>query len=249
MKLNLVPANTLGNYPTSAVRSVVPLAAMPPPTLSLYDKTAKALMLALLFCCPASVFAANIWSYHQESDRLSNRTFSFAQSPLPPRGLYDNLRLEIICKDNTLQVAVEADSLIASQGSAFDFEYQIDKNPPVTLPMKTFKDTKRRGYTEESAKRIIDDLLTGQAIFIRVNTMIRTVLSAAMPLENAAEPIKHVVADCGLSLSDNGAGGSAYSLSAFEQDFAKLPSEQQQQVLSKIQKIITETQKALLIQK
>jgi len=115
--------------------------------------------------------------------------------------------------------------------------------------MKTFKDTKRRGYTEESAKRIIDDLLTGQAIFIRVNTMIRTVLSAAMPLENAAEPIKRVVADCGLSLSGNAAGESAYSLSSFEQDFAKLPSEQQQQVLGKIQKIITETQKALLIQK
>jgi len=148
-----------------------------------------------------------------------------------------------------LQVAVEADSLIASQGSAFGFEYQIDKNPPVTLQMKTFKDTKRRGYTEESAKRIVDDLLTGQSIFIRINTMIRTVLSAAMPLENAAEPIKHVVTDCGLNLSDNAAGESAYSLTEFEQAFGKLPSEQQQQVLNKIKKIIMETQKALLIEK
>ncbi len=115
--------------------------------------------------------------------------------------------------------------------------------------MKTFKDTKRRGYTEESAKRIIDDLLTGQSIFIRINTMIRTVLSAAMPLENAAEPIKHVVTDCGLNLSDNAAGESAYSLTEFEQAFGKLPSGQQQQVLNKIKKIIMETQKALLIEK
>ena len=176
-------------------------------------KTAQRLILALLFFCPFSVFADNTWSYHQESDRLTNRTYSFALSPLPPRGLYDNIRLEIVCKDNALQVVIDADSLIASQGSAFDFEYQIDKNPAVTLQMKTFKDSKRKGYTEEHAKRIVDDLLTGQSIFIRVNTMIRKVLSAAMPLENAAEPIKHVVTDCGLSLSDNATGESAYSLS------------------------------------
>jgi len=237
MKLNFLPAMTPGNC------------SMQSPTIPPFDKSAKPLILALLLFCPLSAFAANTWSYHQESDRLSNRTFSFAQSPLPPRGLYDNLRLDIICKDNTLQVAVEADSLIASQGSAFGFEYQIDKNPPVTLQMKTFKDTKRRGYTEESAKRIVDDLLTGQSIFIRINTMIRTVLSAAMPLENAAEPIKHVVTDCGLNLSDNAAGESAYSLTEFEQAFGKLPSEQQQQVLNKIKKIIMETQKALLIEK
>lgn len=213
------------------------------------NKTAQRFILALLIFCPFNVFADNTWSYHQESDRLSNRTFSFALSPMPPRGLYDNIRLEIICKDNALQVVIDADSLIASQGSDFGFEYQIDKKPPVMLQMKTFKDSKRRGYTEEQAKRIVDDLLTGQSIFIRVNTMIRTVLSAAMPLENAAEPIKHVVADCGLSLSDNATGEAAYSLSEFEQAFGKLPSEQQQQVLSEIKKIIMETQKALLIEK
>ena len=146
-------------------------------------------------------------------------------------------------------MVIDADSLIASQNSAFDFEYQIDKKPPVTLQMNTFKDSKRRGYTEEQAKRIADDLLTGQSIFIRVNTMIRTVLSAAMPLENAAEPIKHVVNDCGLSASDNATDKPAYSLNEFEQEFNKLPSDQQQQVLGKIKQIIIDTQKALLIKK
>ena len=155
----------------------------------LYTKTIQRLVLLLLFLCSFNVFADNTWSYHQENDRLSNRNYSFALSPLPSRGLYDNIKLEIICKENLLQVAIEADSLIASQGSAFDFEYQIDKNPPVMLQMKTFKDSKRRGYTEEYAKRIVDDLLAGQSVFIRVNTMIREVLSVALPLENAAEPI------------------------------------------------------------
>jgi len=214
-----------------------------------YNKTAKALILALLFFCPFNVFAANTWSYHQKNDQLSNRTYSFARSPLPIRGLYDNLRLEIVCKDNTLQVVIDADSLVASQGSAFDFEYQIDKNSPVTIQMKTFKDSKRKGYTEDYAKRIVDDILTGQSIFIRVHTMIRKVLSAAIPLENAAEPIKHVVTDCGLSVSDNAVNESAYSLAEFEQEFAKLPPEQQQLVLSKIKKIILETQRALLREK
>lgn len=211
-------------------------------------KTAQRLILPLLLFCP-SVFAANDWSYHQESDRLTNRTYSFALSPLPPRGLYDNIRLQILCKDNALQVIIDADSLIASQGSAFDFEYQIDKKPAVTLKMKTFKDSKRKGYTEEYAKRIVDDILTGQSIFIRVNTMIRKVLSAAVPLENASEPIKRVVADCGPGLSDNASEESAYSLSQFEQEFGKLSPEQQQQVLSKIKQIIMETQKALLKEK
>ena len=208
-------------------------------------KAAQRLMLALMIFCPLTVSAANTWSYHQENDRLSNRSYSFALSPLPPRGLYDNIRLEIICKDNTLQVVIDADSLIASQGSTFDFEYQIDKNPPITLQMKTFKDSKRRGYNEEQSKRIVEDLLTGQSIFIRVNTMIRTVLSAAMPLDNATEPVKHVVADCGFNASKE----PSYSLTEFEQELGKLPSEQQQQVLGKIKQIIMETQKAVLIGK
>ncbi|MBL6986169.1 MAG: hypothetical protein ISR72_03820 [Methylobacter sp.] len=213
---------------------------------TLLNKTASRFILALLIFSPTAVFAANTWSYHQESDRLTNKTYSFAQSPLPSRGLYDYIRLEIICKENTLQVAIDADSLIASQGRDFGFEYQIDNKPPVALQMTTFKDTKRRGYTEEYAQRIVNDILTGKSIFIRVNTMIRKVLSAEMPLENGAEPIRHVVSDCGLNLSDNAINEPVYTLTEFQQDFDKLPSELQQQVLNKIKIIITETQNALL---
>ncbi len=214
-------------------------------SLPCYRLTAPQLILALLVFFPLNAYANNTWSYHQKNDRLSNRSYSVALSPMPPRGLYDNIRLEIICKDNVLQVVIGADSLIASQGSAFDFEYQIDKNPPVKLQMLTFKDSKRRGYTEEYAQRIADDILTGQSIFIRVNTMIRKVLSAAIPLENAADPIKHVVTDCGLSLSGHTTGDTAYSLGEFEQDLAKLPSAQQQQVLGKLKALVLEAQKTL----
>jgi len=205
-----------------------------------FGNSTPAIMLALLIACPLNALADNIWSYQQESDRLTNRTYSFAQSPMPRRGIYDNMRLGIVCKENKLQVVIDAENLIASQGSSFDLEYQIDKKTPVTIQMKTFPDSKRKGYSDESTKRIADDLLTGQTIFIRVNTMIRKVLSSSMPLDNAAEPIKHVLADCGLSLSDNATGEPAYNLAAFEQEFSKLSLEQQQQVLAKIKKIMME---------
>ena len=197
-----------------------------------------AIMLALLIACPINVFADNTWSYHQESDRLTNRTYSFVQSPIPPRGIYDNMKLEIVCKENKLQVVIDAENLIASQGSNFDLEYQIDEKTPVTVQMKTFPDSKRKGYSDEFAKRIADDMLTGQTIFIRVKTMIRRILSTSIPLDNAAESIKHVFADCGIGLPNS---ESVYSLTEFEQEFSQLSPEQKQQVLTKIKKIIMET--------
>ena len=207
-----------------------------------FGHSTQTVVLALLIACPINTWADNTWSYQQESDRLSNRTYSFAQSPMPRRGMYDNMRLGIVCKENKLQVVIDAENLIASQGSHFDLEYQIDQKTPVTIQMKTFPDSKRKGYTDEFAKRIADDILTGQAIFIRVKTMLRTVLSSSMPLDNAAEPIKHVLADCGFSLSDNVTGEAAYSLAEFEQEFSKLSLEQKQQVLTKVEKIMKEIQ-------
>ncbi len=198
----------------------------------------QAIMLALLIACPLNASADNTWSYHQESDRLTNRTYSFVQSPIPPRGIYDNMKLEIVCKENKLQVVIDAENLIASQGSNFDLEYQIDGKTPVTVQMTTFPDSKRKGYTTEFAKRIADDMLTGQTIFIRVKTMIRRVLSTSIPLDNAAESIKHIFADCGIGLPNS---ESVYTLTEFEQEFSRLSPEQQQQVLAKIKKIIMET--------
>lgn len=201
-----------------------------------------AFMLTLLIAYPSSTLADNTWNYHHENDRLTNRTYSLAQSPMPRRGMYDNMRLGIVCKEKKLQFVIDAENLIASQGSNFDLEYQIDEKTPVTLQMKTFPDSKRKGFTDEFAKRIADDMLTGQAMFIRVKTMIKKVLSSSIPLDNAAEPIKHVLADCGLGSTDNAASGPVYSLVEFEQKFSKLTEDQQQQILAKIKKIMLEMQ-------
>lgn len=207
-----------------------------------YNRNTLAIMLGLLIACPLNAMADNPWTYQQGKNRLTNQTYSFAQSPLPKPGRYDDIMLEIICKDNKLQVVIDTTNLIASQGSNFNMEYQIDKKTPITIQMKTFPDSRRRGYTEEFAKHMADDLLTGQAVFIRITTMIRTVLSSSIPLDNTAKPIGQVFADCGLNASSNVASQPVYSLTEFEQEFGKLGADQQQQVLTKIKKIMTEIQ-------
>ncbi|MDD2801637.1 MAG: hypothetical protein PHE96_09285 [Methylococcales bacterium] len=194
----------------------------------------------VVFLLPINAFAINDWSYVQEKDRLTNRNYSVVISPLPRRDLYDNMRLEVMCKDNALQVTVESTSLITSQGSRFDVEYQIDQKPPVKLPMTAYKESKRRGYNIEQAQAIVADMLSGQAIFLRVNTLIRKVLLASIPLGDAAKPLTQVLADCGIAASGNSAVEKSYSLEAFQQDFAKLNAEQQQQLLDKIRKLLTE---------
>jgi len=196
--------------------------------------------VSVVFLLPTNALAANAWNYVQESDRLNNRSYSIARSPLPRHDLYDNMRLEVVCKDNALQVTIETDSLIASQDSRFGVEYQIDQKPPVNIQMTTFKDSKRRGYTNENAQAIATQMLAGKAIFIRVNTLIREVLSGSIPLDDATKPLTQVLADCGIAASGNSVAEKAYSLEAFQQDFAKLNAEQQQQLLDKIRKLLTE---------
>jgi len=200
-------------------------------------KNLPTLLLALLASVPCY---ADGWHYQQLSDPLTNQSYSLAQSPRPDRNLYDNIKLQIVCKQQQLQAVVEAESLIESQNSPFVLDYQIDQSDPVKLTFSTFADSKRRGYTNENAKRIADDLLAGKKVFVRIYTLIKKVLSAEMLLDDAQPAIDKVFADCGMVGNPNGAGANAYSLGQFEQDFAKLNPQQQQQVLAKIKKMMTE---------
>ena len=134
---------------------------------------------------------------------------------------------------------IEGNDLITSQNSRFNMDYQIDKMPTITIAMKTFPDSKRKGYTEEFAKKLAGDLLTGKTLFIHVNTIIRTVLSSSMPLTNAELTIKQVLSDC--NVSSNGKTAIAtYSLSDFEQSFGQLPLDKQQRVLDELKKIMAD---------
>lgn len=196
------------------------------------------LSLSPPYALAETVEELNAWTYHKEWDKLSNLNYGLARSPLPDRARYDNLRLELICKNKQLEFAVDAKSLITSQGKAFDFDYQIDKNEPVSIKMKTYADSKRRGFTVEQVERIAEDLLSGQSVFIRIHTLISTVLSAAIPLNDAAQPIQQVLAECGIVIPGKDGSQPAYSLSDFERDFKTLSPEQQRQMLDKIKEIV-----------
>lgn len=192
---------------------------------------------AILLSSSVNASALNNWTYHQENDRQTNLSFSFARSPMPRTDLYDDLRLDIVCKDKKLQLIIETEVLIASQGSAFEVGMQVDKQAPLKVMMHTFPDSKRKGYTEERAKEIVDAMLAGQSVFIRVNTMIRRVLSGEMALTDAATPINQVYADCGLTAAS--VSRTDYNLAKFNQDFNQLAAEQQRIVLDKLQSIMS----------
>ena len=180
------------------------------------------------------------WAYHKEWDQLNNLNFSLVRSPMPKRGLYDDIRLEIICEDGKLHLVAETNSLITSQNRDFEVEYQIDKKPPVTIKLRTFKDNKRRGYTDGQVDRIAGEFMSGQSVFIRINTIINTVLSAAIPLRDASGPIHQILADCGI-VQDKTQTQQSYSLTEFEQDFGKLSTDRQRRVLDKIRNIMSDS--------
>ena len=206
--------------------------------------TGQPLMLALwlsFFLVPVNVQAElNEWTYQQEKDRLTNLAYSFVRSPIPQRGLSDNIRLEIMCKQNKLQFVVDGNALIASQNRPFDMDYQIDQRSPVALKMKTFNDSKQRGYTDENVATIIDDILSGQTIFVRITTLIKKVLAGSISLSGAEVPIKRVLSDCGISELKQQMTADDYSKAQFEEDFGKLTLELQQQVLQKLKVIMQE---------
>ncbi len=203
------------------------------------------IFLVFLIASPATVSAETIqemstWTYRKVWDKMNNLNYSLARSPLPKRGLYDNLRLDIVCKDSKLQFVLDSTSLITSRGRSFAFEYQVDKKDPVTISMKTYKDTKRRGYTDKNVERIAEEILSGQSIFIRVHTLLTTVLSSLIPTKDALQPIQQVLSDCGIQWADMKLVQPPYTLADFERAIKTLSPDQQREVLGKIKKIMKE---------
>ena len=180
------------------------------------------------------------WSYHRNRDHLANLEYTLARSPLPKRGKYDLIRLEIVCKANQLQLVVDSNSLITSQNQPFDFDYRIDKQALVTIEMRTFSDTRRRAYNDEHALAFAEALLNGKSVFVRIHTMLKNILSGAMPLDDAREPITRVLADCGIQRSDLSNETEDYDLNEFERDLKRLPTTQQRQLLNRIRQMIKE---------
>ncbi len=209
-----------------------------------YKKIHRTIFVSIIIFVgmPFKLSADSGWSYHQQADSLNNQTYSYAQSPLPKPGLYDNIMLSIVCKDHKLQSIIETDELIASQGSNFSIEYQVDQQTPITLSFKTLADSKRKGYTETDANQMATALLSGQAVFIKVNTMIKTTLSSSISLDNARGAVDRVMADCNTDKKMVSNSENNYNLNDFEKAFKQLSANQQQQILSKLKQLMQDVQ-------
>lgn len=209
-------------------------------------KFLQTLSLMALVQYGGNSLADNTWNYLHETDRLTNLSYSYALSPLPRRDLYDDIRLEVACKNKTLHVNVNTENLIASQGRKFDVSYQVDKSPLVSLQMKTFPDSKRKGYTDEQATSMIRDLLAGkESVFLRITTITKKVLAGSISLAGAEQPIQRVLADCGVDLGVAETTGkttneNAYDLAAFEKDFQQLSADKKKQLLKQIKQWLAE---------
>lgn len=183
-------------------------------------------------------YAENTWTFRQDNDPLNNRVITTVVAPRSLDGVYDNIKLSVLCSDNKLQVVLNSDALIASQGSFFDVEYQIDKNAPVKIRMQTFPDSKRKGFTEEYAKAMLDSMLSGNTLFLKVNTMIRKVLTTAIALDGASVPLNKALAACEATSATKNL--PMYSFESFAQEFNALSPEKQQLALQKIQMLMQE---------
>ena len=199
------------------------------------------LMFALCLCHAGNlVWADNSWTFQQENDRLNNQVVSTAQSPRPRIDLYDNIKLALVCRDNKLQMVLNSDVLIASQNSPFEVEYQIDKNPPLKVMLQTFPDSKRKGFLDKQVDTLVSSILTGETLFLKVNTMIRKVLTAAIPLEGADAAINKVLAECQGAANKAPVAVPDYTYDKFQQELQRLTPEQQQKLLLKFQALLRE---------
>jgi hypothetical protein len=194
-------------------------------------------VIGLLLIAPAG-YAENTWTFTQANDPLNNRVITSVVAPRSLDGVYDNIKLSLVCSDNKLQVALNSDALITSQGSFFDVEYQIDKNVPVKIRMQTFPDSKRKGFTDEYAKAMLDSMLSGNTLFLKVNTMIRKVLTTAIPLDGASPVLNKVLTACAGTAETKSA--PTYSFEVFAQEFNALSPDKQQLALQKIKMLMQE---------
>ncbi len=212
--------------------------------LPLFKKSAQFGLLLLLVSLATTAVSAESWQYHQDVDRLSNEAYSSVTSPTLPRGLYDDLKITIMCRQQSLQVIIDSDSFIASQDRQFEMEYQLDKQAAVTLVMRTFPDSKRKGVNTTEAKALFDGMLISQdKLYIRVKTMLKEVLTATFPLNDAHQALEKILSDCRPTAVGDSTN-TAFSLRDFEHALKQLPIDQQQHLLNTIKNLLTTMKQA-----
>ncbi|EKO3657475.1 hypothetical protein M3906_000287 [Vibrio metschnikovii] len=204
----------------------------------------KKWLLLLLFSGMPYAYAYEYgeWTYTMKKDQLNDDEYSYAYS----RGVkyqYNNyFRIGFMCQNGKVRFEVSADTLIESKKKPFTFTYRVDKRPSNSIQMNTYSNNGQGGYSYEEASQVASDILGGASIFVRAISWNNEYLQTNIPLKASDKNIKRVFSDCGVTIdkATDSKVKPKYTFKDFSSDFEKLSVKKQNELLSKLEKMIGE---------
>jgi len=179
------------------------------------------------------------WMYKQDSEELTDKQYSFAAGFARHYKYNNNFTVSFDCTGGKIRFKINADTLITSKGEEFTFAYRVDKRESRQLILRTFSNNNQGGYTYDNVRRIAQDILGGNEMFVRVITWDNDYLEARISLERSDSAIRKVFSDCGMNLDLSAPSPkSSYSLNDFTASFRKLTPAQQEKVLKELQELM-----------
>lgn len=180
------------------------------------------------------------WQYHQESEALTDKQYSYAVGIRFNYEYNNNFTVSFYCQEGKVWFRMHADTLIAPKGEEFQFSYRVDKREARQLSMRTFSNANQSGYTYENVRRIAKDILGGNSMFVRAVTLDNDYLEAKINLVGSDRAIRKVFSDCGVNMDSTSVTSpkTTYSLNDFTTSFKKLMPAQKEKVLNDLRQIM-----------
>ena len=197
------------------------------------------IMVALLLSVPG-VSAAASWMYKQDSEKLTDKQYSFAAGFAFDYKYNNDFTVSFQCTESKIRFEIDVDTLINSKGDEFPFAYRVDKRDSRQITMRTYSNQNQGGYTYSDVKRIAKDILGGSKMFVRAVTWDNDYLEAQISLFRSDSAIRRVFSDCGESLDASQADSkSIYSLNKFNSSFKKLTPARQKKMLEELERMMS----------
>lgn len=193
----------------------------------------------LLLVVPSQSEAAQ-WMYKQDSEKLTDKQYSFAAGFAFDYQFNNDFTVSFQCTEGKVRFEIDVDTLINSKSEEFPFAYRVDKREPRKMSMRTYSNQNQGGFTYDNVKQIARDILGGNRMFVRAVTWNNDYLEAQISLSGSDSAIRRVFADCGESLDASSTSTKAdYSLDDFTTNFKKLTPGQQQKILKDLERIMS----------
>ena len=195
--------------------------------------------MILIAILSSSSVEANSWVYKQDSEKLTDKQYSYAFGYASDYEYNNDFTVSFQCSDGKVRFEINVDKMIESKGKEFSFAYRVDYHKAREITLRTFSNNSEGGYTYDNVQQIAQDMIGGNKMFVRAITWNNNYLEANIYLAGADSAIRKVFSDCGVSLdSTTKSPKSSYSLNDFTKKFKKLTPANQQKVLNDLQELI-----------